>query len=73
MRFFSIFFNLKNNEDYVNEDEFEIIVSQIDKSKTKSLGISLEGTVDIDDNGEETCAHHYIRSIMAGGPVDKAM
>ena len=56
----------------MEEDNFDIIISNIDKSKTKSLGISLEGTVDIDDNGVETCAHHYIRSIMSGGPVDKA-
>jgi hypothetical protein len=48
------------------------VVTQIDKSNSKSLGISLEGTVDIDDNGIETCAHHYIRNIMIGGPVDKA-
>ena len=52
--------------------DMEIIVGQIDKTKSKSLGISLEGTVDIDDNGVETYPHHYIRSIMKDGPVDKA-
>jgi len=62
-----------NNEDFIGDEDFEIVVVQVDKTKTKSLGISLEGTVDIDDNGLETCAHHYIRSIMASGPVDKAM
>lgn len=57
----------------MEEDNYEIIVSRIDKTKTKSLGFSLEGTVDIDDNGVETCAHHYIRSIMQNGPTDKAL
>lgn len=57
----------------MDEDDYEIIVSRIDKTKTKSLGFSLEGTVDIDDNGVETCAHHYIRSIMKDGPTDKAV
>jgi len=61
------------NQDFVEEDDFEVIVVQVDKTKTKSLGISLEGTVDIDDNGVETSPHHYIRSIMSNGPVDKAM
>lgn len=57
----------------MDEDNYEIIVSRIDKTKTRSLGFSLEGTVDIDDNGVETCAHHYIRSIMQNGPTDKAI
>jgi hypothetical protein len=52
--------------------DMDVIVGQIDKTKSKSLGISLEGTVDIDDNGVETYPHHYIRSIMKDGPVDKA-
>lgn len=56
----------------MDETDFDVIVSQINKTKSKSLGISLEGTVDIDDNGIETCAHHYIRSILTGGPADKA-
>ena len=56
------------NEKY----EIEIIVNNIDKSNTKNLGISLEGTVDIDDNGVETCPHHYIRSIMKDGPVENS-
>lgn len=32
------------------------------------LGISLEGTVDIED-GKETRSHHYIRAILPEGPV----
>ncbi|RNA29364.1 patj -like protein [Brachionus plicatilis] len=50
----------------------KIIVSRIDKTKSKNIGISLEGTVDLDDNGIEKFPHHYIRSIMPNGPVDTA-
>lgn len=32
------------------------------------LGISLEGTVDV-ENGKEVRPHHYIRSILPEGPV----
>jgi len=32
------------------------------------LGISLEGTVDVED-GVEVHPHHYIRSVLAEGPV----
>ena len=32
------------------------------------LGISLEGTVDV-ENGVEVRPHHYIRSILSEGPV----
>lgn len=34
------------------------------------LGISLEGTVDVED-GKEVRPHHYIRSILPEGPVGK--
>lgn len=34
------------------------------------LGISLEGTVDVED-GREVRPHHYIRSILPDGPVGK--
>lgn len=47
----------------------EIIVAQIRKFGTSSgLGISLEGTVDV-EGGMEVRPHHYIRSILAKGPV----
>ncbi|XP_055853265.1 patj homolog isoform X2 [Episyrphus balteatus] len=36
----------------------------------KSLGISLEGTVDV-EGGIEKRPHHYIRSILEDGPVGK--
>jgi len=32
------------------------------------LGISLEGTVDV-ENGVEVHPHHYIRSVISDGPI----
>lgn len=44
-------------------------VAQLKKFKEGSgLGISLEGTVDV-ENGQEVRPHHYIRSILPDGPV----
>ena len=34
------------------------------------LGVSLEGTVDV-EGGKEVRPHHYIRSILDQGPVGK--
>ncbi|XP_008545355.1 patj homolog isoform X1 [Microplitis demolitor] len=49
--------------------DVEIIVAQITKfAEGSGLGISLEGTVDV-ENGEEVRPHHYIRSILPEGPV----
>lgn len=49
----------------------EIIVANLNKFSEKGgLGISLEGTVDVED-GQEVRPHHYIRSILAEGPVGK--
>lgn len=46
-----------------------IIVAQIRKFAASSgLGISLEGTVDV-EGGMEVRPHHYIRSILPEGPV----
>lgn len=46
-----------------------IIVAQIRKFTASSgLGISLEGTVDV-EGGREVRPHHYIRSILSEGPV----
>lgn len=51
------------------EDDSKIIVAQIRKFAASSgLGISLEGTVDI-ESGVEVRPHHYIRSILQEGPV----
>lgn len=48
-----------------------IIVAQIRKfSSSSGLGISLEGTVDV-EGGREVRPHHYIRSILPEGPVGK--
>ncbi|GIY77710.1 patj homolog, partial [Caerostris extrusa] len=49
--------------------EFEIVVAQLSKFREGGgLGISLEGTVDVED-GKEVRPHHYIRSILPDGPV----
>jgi hypothetical protein len=63
--------NDEENNDPECEEITEVIVALCDKRKSKSLGISLEGTVDIDEFGNETSPHHYIRSIMTNGPIDK--
>ncbi|XP_052777213.1 multiple PDZ domain protein-like isoform X10 [Mya arenaria] len=50
-------------------EEFDIVVAQLSKFKEGSgLGISLEGTVDV-ENGVEVRPHHYIRAILPDGPV----
>ncbi|KAF2884683.1 hypothetical protein ILUMI_21480 [Ignelater luminosus] len=46
--------------------ESEIVVAHI--KKLKGLGISLEGTVDV-EGGVELRPRHYIRSILPDGPV----
>lgn len=48
--------------------ESEIIVAEI--NKLSGLGISLEGTVDV-ERGIEKRPHHYIRSILEDGPVGR--
>lgn len=40
----------------------------MEKELSKGLGISLEGTVDVED-GKEVRPHHYIRNILPDGPV----
>ncbi|KAL8570734.1 hypothetical protein ACOMHN_039168 [Nucella lapillus] len=47
----------------------EVVVAQLSKFKEGGgLGISLEGTVDV-ENGQEVRPHHYIGSIRLDGPV----
>lgn len=48
--------------------ESEILVAEI--NKLSGLGISLEGTVDV-ECGIEKRPHHYIRSILEDGPVGR--
>lgn len=55
----------KKWESIVGEDT-EIVVANL--TKLKGLGISLEGTVDV-EHGVELRPHHYIRSILPEGPV----
>ena len=46
-----------------------VVVARLTKPDAESgLGISLEGTVDVED-GREVRPHHYIRSVLPGGPV----
>lgn len=46
-------------------------VAQLSKQvEGGGLGISLEGTVDVED-GQEVRPHHYIRSILPDGPVGR--
>lgn len=40
------------------------------KEPSSGLGISLEGTVDVED-GKEVRPHHYIRNILPDGPVGR--
>ncbi|XP_071953522.1 multiple PDZ domain protein-like isoform X2 [Antedon mediterranea] len=50
--------------------DVEIIIASLEKFQDGGgLGISLEGTVDIDEHGNEYGPHHYIRSILPNGPV----
>ncbi|XP_045028457.1 multiple PDZ domain protein isoform X3 [Daphnia magna] len=51
------------------EDDVDIVVAQLSKFQPSGgLGISLEGTVDVEE-GREVRPHHYIRSILPEGPV----
>lgn len=51
--------------------DVEIVIARLKKFGEKGgLGISLEGTVDVED-GREVRPHHYIRSILPEGPVGK--
>ncbi|CAH0562336.1 unnamed protein product [Brassicogethes aeneus] len=62
---------IKSRWEKVMGSETEIVVAQLRKFGEKGgLGISLEGTVDVED-GKEVRPHHYIRSILAEGPVGK--
>lgn len=48
--------------------KYEILIADIYKPDNGGLGITLEGTVDI-ENGEEVRPHHYIRALLRDGPV----
>ncbi|VEN56913.1 unnamed protein product, partial [Callosobruchus maculatus] len=56
-------------KDKVRVDD-EIVIARMHKSENSGLGISLEGTVDV-ENGKELRPHHYIRNILPDGPVGK--
>ncbi len=48
----------------------EIFIIDIYKPDHGSLGITLEGTIDI-ENGEKIGAHHYIRTLLSDGIIEK--
>lgn len=49
-----------------------IFVYQIsDVEKEGSMGIILEGRVDIDENGQEIQPRHYISTVVSDGPVGR--
>ncbi|XP_019881918.1 patj homolog isoform X2 [Aethina tumida] len=57
---------IKNKWEGLIGSEADIVVANL--TKLKGLGISLEGTVDV-EGGIELRPHHYIRSILPEGPV----
>lgn len=60
---------IRNRWSSIIDSDSKIIVAQIRKFAASSgLGISLEGTVDV-EGGLEVRPHHYIRSILPEGPV----
>lgn len=63
--------DLKSKWSEIMSPDVEIVVARLKKFGEKGgLGISLEGTVDVED-GREVRPHHYIRSILPEGPVGK--
>ncbi|XP_053620496.1 patj homolog [Plodia interpunctella] len=50
--------------------EVEIVVGVVERGGG-GLGISLEGTVDV-EGGREVRPHHYVRSVLPEGPVGRA-
>ena len=51
-------------------NNYQIFIVDIYKPDQGSLGITLEGTIDV-ENGEEIGAHHYIRTLSADGIIEK--
>ncbi|XP_050314231.1 patj homolog [Anthonomus grandis grandis] len=62
---------LKEKWSMVLGPDVQIVIARIKKFGDRGgLGISLEGTVDVEE-GREVRPHHYIRSILLEGPVGK--
>ena len=49
-------------------NNYEIVIVDLYKADNGSLGITLEGTIDV-ENGEKVGAHHYIRTISSEGII----
>ena len=62
---------LRKKWEVILGDKVEVLVANVSKpDQASGLGISLEGTVEVED-GKELRPRHYIRSILPGGPVDR--
>ncbi|UJR23757.1 hypothetical protein I4U23_026734 [Adineta vaga] len=69
--------NQLNLNDQINQkwmkslgNNYEIIIVDLYKPDNGSLGITLEGTIDV-ENGEEVGAHHYIRTLLSEGIIER--
>ncbi len=51
-------------------NNYDIFIIDIYKPDNGSLGITLEGTIDV-ENGEKIGAHHYIRTLLSDGIIEK--
>jgi len=51
-------------------NNYDILIADVYKPDNGGLGITLEGTIDI-ENGEEVGAHHYIRTLLPDGIIEK--
>ena len=51
-------------------NNYEIILTDIYKPDNGSLGLTLEGTIHV-ENGEKIGAHHYIRTLLPNGIIGK--
>ena len=51
-------------------NNYQIFIVDIYKPDQGNLGITLEGTIDV-ENGEAIGAHHYIRTLSSDGIIEK--
>lgn len=51
-------------------NNYDIIIVDLYKPDNGNLGITLEGTIDV-ESGEEVGAHHYIRTLLSDGIVER--
>lgn len=63
-------YSITSNIFIIPGDDVEIVVGVVMRGGG-GLGISLEGTVDV-EGGREVRPHHYVRSVLPEGPVGRA-